>query len=200
MLIDKVIDIYTWIVIASAIMSWLVAFGVINVRNQFIRVVVDLLYRLTEPLLRPIRRFLPNLGGVDISPIILLLGLVLHPEPSARVCLAGADPLKPAADPPFLRRTGAGVTIELRAQPRARRCLLSGAARGALKAAVTAPAEDGKANKAVIELLAARMAAAEIRLRGHARRRRARQGGEHFRRARFARRSDWPMDAGAGEG
>ena len=57
-----------WIVIASAIMSWLVAFGVINVRNQFIRVVVDLLYRLTEPLLRPIRRFLPNLGGVDISP------------------------------------------------------------------------------------------------------------------------------------
>ena len=75
MLIDKVIDIYTWIVIASAIMSWLVAFGVINVRNQFIRVVVDLLYRLTEPVLRPIRRFLPNLGGVDISPIILLLGL-----------------------------------------------------------------------------------------------------------------------------
>ena len=74
-LIDKIIDIYTWIVIASAIMSWLVAFGVINVRNQFIRVVVDLLYRLTEPLLRPIRRILPNLGGVDISPIILLLGL-----------------------------------------------------------------------------------------------------------------------------
>ena len=73
LLIDKVIDIYTWIVIASAIMSWLVAFGVINVRNQFIRVVVDLLYRLTEPLLRPIRRFLPNMGGVDISPIILLL-------------------------------------------------------------------------------------------------------------------------------
>ena len=75
LLIDKVIDIYTWIVIASAIMSWLVAFGVINVRNQFIRVVVDLIYRLTEPLLRPIRRILPNLGGVDISPIILLLGL-----------------------------------------------------------------------------------------------------------------------------
>ena len=74
-LIDEVINIYTWVVIASAIMSWLVAFGVINVRNQFIRVVVDLLYRLTEPLLRPIRRFLPNLGGVDISPIILLLGL-----------------------------------------------------------------------------------------------------------------------------
>ena len=74
-LIDKVIDIYTWIVIAGAIMSWLVAFGVVNIRNQFIRMVVDLLYRLTEPVLRPIRRMLPNLGGVDISPVILLLGL-----------------------------------------------------------------------------------------------------------------------------
>jgi YggT family protein len=74
-LIDSVIDIYTWVVIASAIMSWLVAFGVVNVRNQFIRVVVDMLFRLTEPVLRPIRRMLPNLGGVDISPVILLLGL-----------------------------------------------------------------------------------------------------------------------------
>lgn len=72
-LIDKVIDIYTWIVIASAIMSWLVAFGVVNTRNQFIRMVVDLLFRITEPALRPIRRLLPNLGGVDISPVILLL-------------------------------------------------------------------------------------------------------------------------------
>lgn len=74
-LIDSVIDIYTWVVIASAIMSWLVAFGVVNVRNQFIRVIVDLLFRVTEPVLRPIRRILPNLGGVDISPVILLLGL-----------------------------------------------------------------------------------------------------------------------------
>lgn len=75
LLIYTVIDIYTWIVIAAAIMSWLVAFGVVNVRNQFIRIIVDLLYRLTEPVLRPIRRILPNLGGVDISPVILLLGL-----------------------------------------------------------------------------------------------------------------------------
>ena len=75
MLIDKVIDIYTWIVIAGAIMSWLVAFGVVNVSNKFIRMAVDILYRLTEPVLRPIRRILPNLGGVDISPVILLLGL-----------------------------------------------------------------------------------------------------------------------------
>ena len=75
LLIDKLIDIYTWIVIASAIMSWLVAFGVVNTRNQVIRFVVDFLYRVTEPLLRPLRRMLPSLGGVDISPVILLLGL-----------------------------------------------------------------------------------------------------------------------------
>lgn len=74
-LIDSVIDIYTWVVIASAIMSWLVAFGVVNTRNQFIRMVVETLFRLTEPMLRPIRRMLPNLGGVDISPVVLLLGL-----------------------------------------------------------------------------------------------------------------------------
>jgi YggT family protein len=74
-LIDTIIDIYTWVVIASAIMSWLVAFGVVNLRNQFIRWIVDFLYRITEPALRPIRRFLPNLGGIDISPVILLLGL-----------------------------------------------------------------------------------------------------------------------------
>jgi len=74
-LIDIIIDIYTWILIGSAIMSWLVAFGVVNTRNQFVRTVVDLLYRLTEPALRPIRRVIPNLGGVDISPIILLLAL-----------------------------------------------------------------------------------------------------------------------------
>jgi YggT family protein len=74
-LIETLIDLITWVVIISAIMSWLVAFGVVNMRNQFIRMVVETLYRLTEPLLRPIRRFLPNLGGVDISPVILLLGL-----------------------------------------------------------------------------------------------------------------------------
>ena len=72
-LVDKILDIYTWVIIASAIASWLVAFGVINVHNQFVRMLVDVLYRLTEPALRPIRRIMPNLGGVDISPVILLL-------------------------------------------------------------------------------------------------------------------------------
>lgn len=74
-LIDELLDLYSMIVIASAIVSWLVAFGVINVRNQFVRTIVDLLYRVTEPALRPIRRVMPNLGGVDISPVILLLAI-----------------------------------------------------------------------------------------------------------------------------
>jgi YggT family protein len=74
-LINTLFDLVVWVVIASAIMSWLVAFGVVNTRNQFIRMVVETLYRLTEPLLLPIRRMLPNLGGVDISPVVLLVGL-----------------------------------------------------------------------------------------------------------------------------
>lgn len=74
-LINTLFDLVVWVVIASAIMSWLVAFGVVNTRNQFIRMVVETLYRLTEPLLRPIRRMLPNLGGVDISPVVLLVAL-----------------------------------------------------------------------------------------------------------------------------
>lgn len=76
-LILKILDIYSAIIIASAIMSWLVAFGVVNVRNQVIRVIVDLLYRVTEPVLRPIRRFLPNLGGIDISPVVALLLIIV---------------------------------------------------------------------------------------------------------------------------
>jgi YggT family protein len=67
------IDLYTWLLIASAIVSWLVAFNIINTRNDFVRAVWDFLYRITEPALRPIRQRLPHLGGIDISPIILFL-------------------------------------------------------------------------------------------------------------------------------
>ena len=67
------LQIYVWILIASAVLSWLIAFNVINTRNQFVSTVWDALYRVTEPVLRPIRERLPNLGGLDISPIILLL-------------------------------------------------------------------------------------------------------------------------------
>ncbi len=68
-----VLNLYIWVLIASAVLSWLIAFNVINTRNQFVSTVWDMLYRVTEPVLRPIRERLPNLGGLDISPIILLL-------------------------------------------------------------------------------------------------------------------------------
>ena len=68
-----VLDLYVWLLIATAILSWLIAFNVVNTRNQFVAGVAEFLYRITEPALRPIRNILPNLGGIDISPIILLL-------------------------------------------------------------------------------------------------------------------------------
>ncbi|HMM64016.1 MAG: YggT family protein [Mesorhizobium sp.] len=67
------LDLYWWIIIAAAIFSWLYAFNVVNPRNQVVGAIGNALYRLTEPALRPIRRFMPDLGGIDISPIILLL-------------------------------------------------------------------------------------------------------------------------------
>jgi YggT family protein len=72
-LIDELIWIYILLLIAQAILSWLLAFGVINRYNRGIAVIGDFLYRITEPALRPIRRLLPNFGGIDISPIILIL-------------------------------------------------------------------------------------------------------------------------------
>lgn len=75
-LIDTVIELYIWVIIASVVLSWLVAFNVINMRNSFVAQVRDFLYRITEPALGPIRGVLPNLGGIDISPIILILLLI----------------------------------------------------------------------------------------------------------------------------
>ena len=71
------LNIYIWILIANAIFSWLYAFNVINTRNQFVNTIGRALYQMTEPALRPIRRFMPDLGGVDISPIILVLIIYL---------------------------------------------------------------------------------------------------------------------------
>lgn len=71
------LDIYIYVIIASAIFSWLYAFNIVNSSNQVIATIGQVLYNLTEPALRPIRRFMPNLGGVDISPIALLLGIFL---------------------------------------------------------------------------------------------------------------------------
>jgi len=72
-----VLDIYIWLLIAAAVLSWLVAFNVVNTRNQVVAVVGDFLYRITEPVLRPIRNFLPNLGGIDVSPVVLILIIIL---------------------------------------------------------------------------------------------------------------------------
>jgi YggT family protein len=72
-----VLNLYTWIVILGAILSWLIAFGVVNIRNDLVRTAWNLFLALTEPFLRPIRNFLPNTGGIDLSPIVLLLGVML---------------------------------------------------------------------------------------------------------------------------
>ncbi len=72
-----VLNLYTWVIIAMAVFSWLIAFNVINHRNQAVSAIGNMLYQLTEPLLRPIRRAMPNTGALDLSPIILLLGVFL---------------------------------------------------------------------------------------------------------------------------
>jgi YggT family protein len=74
-LIDTVINLYIWALIISAVLSWLLAFNVINSHNRLVYTVSDFLYRITEPALRPIRRFLPLVGGVDLSPVVLILVL-----------------------------------------------------------------------------------------------------------------------------
>ena len=73
--IDAILNIYWWIVILSVVLSWLYAFNVVNPGNQFVRAVGNFIHEATEPLLSRIRRFMPNLGTIDISPIVLLLGI-----------------------------------------------------------------------------------------------------------------------------
>jgi YggT family protein len=75
-LVHTLIQLYIYVLIAMAVVSWLIGFQVINTRNQFVRQVAEFLFRITEPALRPIRSILPNLGGIDISPVILIIGLL----------------------------------------------------------------------------------------------------------------------------
>tara|TARA_A100001015_G_scaffold123044_1_gene136385 strand:- start:158 stop:445 length:288 start_codon:yes stop_codon:yes gene_type:complete len=75
MLLDRIIDLYVWVIILSAVLSWLVAFEIVNMRNRFVYLVGDALNRLTEPVYRPVRRLLPDMGGLDLSPLIVILGL-----------------------------------------------------------------------------------------------------------------------------
>ena len=74
-LFDDIIYIYIWILIINAILSWLVAFNILNVQNRFVYTVLEFSYRITAPPLNVIRRFLPNFGSIDISPVVLILGL-----------------------------------------------------------------------------------------------------------------------------
>ena len=75
-LLDSLISLYLWCLFIFVILSWLINFGIVNTQNRFIYLLMDFLYKITDPALRPIRRFVPNFGGIDISPIILVLGLI----------------------------------------------------------------------------------------------------------------------------
>jgi len=83
LVIDLALQLYIWLLIAAAVLSWLVAFNVVNTRNQVVGTIGDFLYRITEPALRPIRNLLPSFGGLDISPIILILIIIF-----IRYCIA----------------------------------------------------------------------------------------------------------------
>ena len=74
-LVDTLIRLYIWLLIASVVLGWLVAFNVINTHNRIVYVIGDFLHRVTDPLLRPIRNLLPSMGGIDLSPIVLILAL-----------------------------------------------------------------------------------------------------------------------------
>ena len=75
-LVDSVVTIYIWVLIINALLSWLIAFNVLNTSNRLVYSLLDISYKMTDPLLKPIRNFLPNLGSIDISPVVLILLLM----------------------------------------------------------------------------------------------------------------------------
>ena len=75
-LVDSVVTIYIWVLIINAVLSWLIAFSVLNTSNRLVYSLLDISYKMTDPLLRPIRNFLPNLGSIDVSPVVLILLLM----------------------------------------------------------------------------------------------------------------------------
>ena len=76
LLIDSVVNIYIWLIVINVVLSWLVAFNVLNTQNRFVFTVLNTTHQLTDPLLNKIRKFIPNLGSIDISPVVLILLLV----------------------------------------------------------------------------------------------------------------------------
>lgn len=75
-LISQFIDLYIWVIFASVIMSWLIAFNVINIKNRYVYALANALNRMTEPVFSYVRGFLPSMGGLDLSPIIVIFGLI----------------------------------------------------------------------------------------------------------------------------
>ena len=75
-LLDSIISIYLWIIIINAILSWLVAFNILNTQNRFVFAVLDATYKMTDPVLNKIRKFIPTFGSLDVSPVILILLLM----------------------------------------------------------------------------------------------------------------------------
>ena len=73
LLLDRIIYLYVWVLIINAVISWLIAFNVLNTQNRFVYSILEFTYKLTDPPLNYIRRFLPNLGSIDISPVVLIL-------------------------------------------------------------------------------------------------------------------------------
>ena len=76
LLVDSAINIYIWIIIINAVLSWLVAFNILNTQNRFVFAVLNATHQLTDPVLNKIRRYIPNLGSIDISPVVLILLLI----------------------------------------------------------------------------------------------------------------------------
>jgi YggT family protein len=87
-LVSTVINLFIWLLIAAVVLTWLVAFNVVNTRNRFVYLLGDFLNRITEPALRPIRRLLPNFGGIDISPMVLILLLLFLQQLLSRLYVA----------------------------------------------------------------------------------------------------------------
>ena len=75
-LLDSIITIYLWIIIINAVLSWLVAFNILNTQNRFVFSILDATYKMTDPALNKIRRFIPTFGSIDISPVVLILILM----------------------------------------------------------------------------------------------------------------------------
>jgi YggT family protein len=92
-IIDMILQVLVWVIIVQVILSWLVAFNVINTQSNFVRTVLDALERLTAPLYRPIRKILPDFGGIDFSPIILILAIQILRKLNAGLALESAQTL-----------------------------------------------------------------------------------------------------------